>query len=47
MHAPEKSDPASRKVNYILDADIRDFLDAASYCPRFMRNDQKARAECE
>src|SRR5580693_4151389 len=23
----------SRKVNYILDADVRDFLDTASYCP--------------
>src|SRR6202162_2976569 len=23
----------SRKVNHILDADVRDFLDAASYCP--------------
>jgi hypothetical protein len=25
---------ADRKVNYILDADIRSFLEAASYCPR-------------
>ena len=24
---------SSRKVNHILDADIRDFLDVASYCP--------------
>jgi len=23
----------SRKVNHILDADIRDFLDPVSYCP--------------
>jgi RNA-directed DNA polymerase len=26
-----------KRVNRVLDADIRGFLDVASYCPRFMK----------
>ena len=30
----------SKKVNYILDADIRSFLYAASYCPQLMKSNR-------